>query len=284
MTVCIDENHEEELPPVEVSVNPELGIKTVIQHYFNEDGDLIKETKQYLTEKRLVASHIAERKKWKKYGAAQNDPPGGNSANTYPADNVTMQIVQTRQPEQEQEKQEEEENLKVKSRLQPSLCRYCKGSHFSHKCPNKSDMEAMQLLREKLKAKDVTEEPSKEPTEPVAPTTSRRYVPPALRDAANASATSTSLGTEKRPFEGHTVRVTNLPSETTGDDLKTLFSPFGHVIRIYPAKDKLTQQNRGFAFISYAMEEEARAAIYSVNGLRHNHVVLKVDWAKPSAN
>ncbi|CAH8646591.1 unnamed protein product [Heterobilharzia americana] len=51
-------------------------------------------------------------------------------------------------------------------------------------------------------------------------------------------------------------------------------------MRIYPAKDKLTQQNRGFAFISYETPEQASNAIYAVNGLRHNHVVLKVDWAK----
>ncbi|KAF8568257.1 hypothetical protein P879_05746 [Paragonimus westermani] len=144
-------------------------------------------------------------------------------------------------------------------------------------------MEAMQLLREKLKGKSETTEEPKEPMEPIVST--GRYVPPALRGAGGVAAVlGGSVGSEKRPFEGHTIRVTNLPSDTTGDDLKEIFSPFGHVIRIYPAKDKLTQQNRGFAFISYASADEASAAIYAVNGLRHNHVVLKVDWAKPSAN
>ncbi|KAF7242285.1 hypothetical protein EG68_10748 [Paragonimus skrjabini miyazakii] len=273
---------EDSLPPPEISFNEERGTKTVVQHYFNEDGDLIKETKEYRTEKRIVSSAIAKRKKWAKFGAAKNDPPGGNSANTYPAEIIHLQIVQARQPEQEQERPEEDA-LKSKSRIQASLCRYCKGNHFSHKCPNKSDMEAMQMLREKLKGKGETTEESKESVEPIVPT--GRYVPPALRGTGGVAAVlGGSVGSEKRPFEGHTIRVTNLPSDTTGDDLKEIFSPFGHVIRIYPAKDKLTQQNRGFAFISYASADEASAAIYAVNGLRHNHVVLKVDWAKPSAN
>nr|ADZ13678.1 subunit delta of eukaryotic translation initiation factor 3 [Clonorchis sinensis] len=283
MTVLsIDDITEDNLPPVEISTNPERGTKVVVQHYFNEDGDLIKETKEYRTEKRLVASQIAVRKKWAKYGAAKNDPPGGNSANTYPAEMVTMQLVQARQPEQEQERQEEE-SLKAKPTVQTARCRYCKGSHFSHKCPNKSDMEAMQALREKLKGKIEGAEEPKEIPEPVVST--GRYLPPRfVPGAAAASVLGSSMGTEKRSFDGHTVRVTNLQPDTTADDLKQIFSPFGAVTRIYPAKDKVTQQNRGFAFISYATAEEATAAIYGVNGLRHNHVVLKVDWAKPSAN
>ncbi|TPP63101.1 Eukaryotic translation initiation factor 3 subunit G [Fasciola gigantica] len=209
----------ENLPPPEVKFDPERGVKIVVQYYGDEDGNLVREIKESKIEKRLVASQIAERKKWQKYGQAKNDPPGGNSANTYPGDVVTMQLVQTRQPE------------------------------------------------------------------PVVST--GRYLPPQLRNVAGVSSILGGSGGgtgEKRQMDGHTIRVTNLPSETTADDLKRIFSPFGHVTRIFPAKDKHTQQNRGFAFISYSKLEEATAAIYGVNGLRHNHVVLKVDWAKPSAN
>ncbi|VDP86947.1 unnamed protein product, partial [Echinostoma caproni] len=281
----------ENLPPPKVTFDPERGIKIVVQYYGDENGDLIKEIKESRIEKRLVASQIAERKKWQKYGQAKDDPPGGNSANTYPGEVVTMQLVQARQPEQEQERQENEE-IRTKVRVQAARCRYCKGSHFTHKCPNKSDMEAMQALREKLKgqaenAEDGTEKPVSSYSrclplpEPVVST--GRYLPPQLRGAAGVSSILGGSGSgtgEKRQLEGYTIRVTNLPSETTGDDLKRIFSSFGHVTRIFPAKDKHTQQNRGFAFISYSKYEEATAAIYGVNGLRHNHVVLKVDWAK----
>lgn len=86
-----------ELPPVEEKFDSERNIKTVVRYFFNEDGDLIKETKEYQREKRVVASRVADRKKWKKFGASKSDPSGGNLANTYPADIVTMQIVQSRQ-------------------------------------------------------------------------------------------------------------------------------------------------------------------------------------------
>lgn len=87
----------ENLPPPEVKFDPERGVKIVTQYYGDENGNLIREIKESKIEKRLVASQIAERKKWQKYGDAKNDPPGGNSANTYPGDVVTMQLVQTRQ-------------------------------------------------------------------------------------------------------------------------------------------------------------------------------------------
>ncbi|KAA0197331.1 Eukaryotic translation initiation factor 3 subunit G [Fasciolopsis buskii] len=286
MTLGIDLDIDvENLPPPEVKFDPERGVKIVTQYYGDENGNLIREIKESKIEKRLVASQIAERKKWQKYGDAKNDPPGGNSANTYPGDVVTMQLVQTRQPEQDQERQDLEE-VRAKARVQSAMCRYCKGSHFSHKCPNKSDMEAMQALREKLKGQtDAVDEGAEKPAEPVVST--GRYLPPQLRGAAGVSSIlggSAGGSGEKRQMDGHTIRVTNLPSETTADDLKRIFSPFGRVTRMFPAKDKHTQQNRGFAFISYEKLEEAAAAIYGVNGLRHNHVVLKVDWAKPSAN
>lgn len=63
------------------------------------------------------------------------------------------------------------------------------------------------------------------------------------------------MSTDKRPFDENTVRVTNLPPDTTADELKSVFSAFGHVVRIYPAKDKLTQQNRVnyFTFCIYPL-------------------------------
>ncbi|CAH8680984.1 unnamed protein product [Schistosoma rodhaini] len=272
-------NEDSELPPIEEKFDPERNIKTVVRYFYNEDGDLIKETKEYQKEKRVVASQVADRKKWRKFGASKSDPSGGNLANTYPADVVTMQIVQSRQPEQEQKKQEEM-NVKIKLGEPVIVCNYCKGGHFTRTCPYKSDMEAMQLLQEQLRAKT---EPTEETTKDLQNDRSGRYIPPSLRgDAANT--TGSSMSTDKRPFDENTVRVTNLPPDTTADELKSVFSAFGHVMRIYPAKDKLTQQNRGFAFISFRTAEEAKSAIYGVNGLRHNHVVLKVDWARPSNN
>ncbi|VEL27727.1 unnamed protein product [Protopolystoma xenopodis] len=104
-----------------------------------------------------------------------------------------------------------------------------------------------------------------------------RYVPPQMRGTAGASMTG-----GKRVPEGFTVRVTNLPPDMQIDDLKAVFALYGQIIRIFPAKDKVTQMNRvrGFAFISYASFDHAQAAVTNLDGFRYNHVVLKVDWAK----
>jgi translation initiation factor 3 subunit G len=49
-----------------------------------------------------------------------------------------------------------------------------------------------------------------------------------------------------------TIRVTNLSEETRDGDLKDLFGRFGTITRIFLAKDKNTQQSKGFAFIRYS--------------------------------
>ena len=80
-----------------------------------------------------------------------------------------------------------------------------------------------------------------------------RYIPPTLRAAAVAAASGTgpALGTERRRMEGYSIRVTNLPENTSEADLRDIFGRFGEVIRIFPAKDKRTQLNRVCLFSSY---------------------------------
>lgn len=54
-------------------------------------------------------------------------------------------------------------NVKTKLGEPVIVCNYCKGGHFTRTCPYKSDMEAMQLLQEQLRAKtEPTEETAKE--------------------------------------------------------------------------------------------------------------------------
>lgn len=83
-------------------------------------------------------------------------------------------------------------------------------------------------------------------------------------------------------LDDFTVRVSNLPEEATEHDLQELFKPFGKVSRTFLAKDKNKQISRGFAFVTFFNYDDAQRAIWGVNGYGYNHLILKVEWAKPS--
>lgn len=82
--------------------------------------------------------------------------------------------------------------------------------------------------------------------------------------------------------ESATIRVTNLSEDTRESDLQELFEPFGNIQRIFLAKDKVTGQSKGFAFINFYNKKDAATAIANVSGFGYDHLILNVEWAKPS--
>ncbi|KAK3750228.1 hypothetical protein QZH41_015578 [Actinostola sp. cb2023] len=80
--------------------------------------------------------------------------------------------------------------------------------------------------------------------------------------------------------ETATIRVTNLSVETYESDLQNLFRPFGPVSRIFLAKDKITNESKGFAFINFVHREDAARAIKTLQGFGYDHLILNVEWAK----
>ncbi|BHF70001.1 Eukaryotic translation initiation factor 3 subunit G [Sparganum proliferum] len=269
------------LPADEVIYDKEKGTKTVITYVDDEDeGQIYKETKEYTIETIKVASSIAKRRLWKKFGESKNDPPGPNPANTYPGELVEIQYIQNKLAEESDRLDKE-----IAKPKQAVTCRTCKGAHFSHQCPNKSDLEAILALQSKFQDPAVAEAEEKArlaaagPLPVIPDASSGRYIPPALR----AGAAPLPMPSRKL-LDGYSIRVTNLPENTNEDDLRDIFGRFGQVIRIYPAKNKKTQLNRGFAYISYLTEQEAADAIFTADGMRYGHLILKVDWAQPSNN
>jgi translation initiation factor 3 subunit G len=81
----------------------------------------------------------------------------------------------------------------------------------------------------------------------------------------------------------NTIRVTNISEDTTEADLQELFQPFGRISRVYLAKDKETMQSRGFAFVSFVHREDAARAMDKLQGHGYDHLILKLEWARPSA-
>ena len=80
------------------------------------------------------------------------------------------------------------------------------------------------------------------------------------------------------------IRVSNLSENTQEGDLQEPCKPFGGIARIYLAKDKITGQCKGFAFINYYRKEDAAKAIATLNGYGYDHLILNVEWAKPSGS
>ncbi|TRY83746.1 hypothetical protein DNTS_003961 [Danionella cerebrum] len=120
-----------------------------------------------------------------------------------------------------------------------------------------------------------------EPAQPVQNKTGK-YVPPSLRDGGTRR--GESMQPNRRADDNATIRVTNLSEDTRETDLQELFRPFGSISRIYLAKDKNTGQSKGFAFISFHRREDAARAIAGVSGFGYDHLILNVEWAKPSNN
>uniref|UniRef100_A0A3P9LRS6 Eukaryotic translation initiation factor 3 subunit G n=1 Tax=Oryzias latipes TaxID=8090 RepID=A0A3P9LRS6_ORYLA len=164
-------------------------------------------------------------------------------------------------------------------------CRICKGDHWTTRCPYKDTLGPMQKeLAEQLGlSTGDKEKPAAEP-EPAQPAQSKtgKYVPPSLRDGGRGR--GESMQPNRRADDNATIRVTNLSEDTRETDLQELFRPFGSISRIYLAKDKNTGQSKGFAFISFHRREDAARAIAGVSGFGYDHLILNVEWAKPSNN
>ena len=79
-----------------------------------------------------------------------------------------------------------------------------------------------------------------------------------------------------------TLRVTNISEETCEADLRELFGNFGRIARCYVGKDRETGRSRGFAFISFHSRSDAERAKDNLNGHGFDHLILCIDWAKPS--
>ena len=75
--------------------------------------------------------------------------------------------------------------------------------------------------------------------------------------------------------------VGNLSFQTTGDDLRALFEPFGQVTRVHLATDRETGRARGFAFIEMPKDDEAARAIAALDGKEVAGRNLKVNEARP---
>ena len=108
------------------------------------------------------------------------------------------------------------------------------------------------------------------------------YVPPTMR-AADGSRRMDLENIRMVRDDTAALRVSNLSDDVREDDLQELFRPFGPITRTYLAKDRETGFSRGFAFINFVRREDAQAAMDKLAGYGYDHLILQIEWAKPSA-
>ncbi|HSY47896.1 MAG TPA: RNA-binding protein [Thermoanaerobaculia bacterium] len=75
--------------------------------------------------------------------------------------------------------------------------------------------------------------------------------------------------------------VGNLSKQITDAQLNDLAIPFGKLISANVATERKGGESKGFGFLEYGNDDEARAAITGLNGRDVNGQALKVNEAKP---
>jgi len=75
--------------------------------------------------------------------------------------------------------------------------------------------------------------------------------------------------------------VGNLSYNTTEDELRDIFAAYGQPDSVKVITDRDTGRSKGFGFVEFANDQEARAAISGLNGKDLGGRALTVNEARP---
>jgi RNA recognition motif-containing protein len=75
--------------------------------------------------------------------------------------------------------------------------------------------------------------------------------------------------------------VGNLSKQVTDAQLNDLAIPFGKLISANVAVERKSGESKGFGFLDFSSDDEARAAITGLDGRDVNGQALKVNESKP---
>lgn len=75
--------------------------------------------------------------------------------------------------------------------------------------------------------------------------------------------------------------VGNLPYQTSEEDLRNLFSQYGNVESVAVITDRETGRSKGFGFVEFGDDGEARNAIQALSGQEFGGRALTVNEARP---
>jgi cold-inducible RNA-binding protein len=75
--------------------------------------------------------------------------------------------------------------------------------------------------------------------------------------------------------------VGNLPYTTSEEDLRNLFSQYGRVDSVAVITDRETGRSKGFGFVEFSDDNEAKNAISGLSGQEFGGRALTVNEARP---
>ena len=75
--------------------------------------------------------------------------------------------------------------------------------------------------------------------------------------------------------------IGNIAPSSTEQQLQTLVAQYGKADSVKIVTERTTGESRGFGFVEFANDTEARAAIAGLNGKDFNGQQLKVNEARP---
>eukprot|EP00698_Gefionella_okellyi_P002998 TRINITY_DN12825_c0_g1_i1.p1 TRINITY_DN12825_c0_g1~~TRINITY_DN12825_c0_g1_i1.p1 ORF type:complete len:270 (-),score=49.07 TRINITY_DN12825_c0_g1_i1:161-970(-) len=246
-------------------------IITRVTQYVNEDGKTIQVTRKIKLHPTTVKvpKGVMQRRHLAKFGRVRGLPAGPEEGITRIDENLELKLAFKRE---ETAVTKAPSALTTLGKAWKVVCRNCQENHLTFKCPYPAGGST-------TAAAAAADEGSRLPSG--AETADGKYVPMHLRQANRAGSDRTAA-TDDASREVPAIRVTNLSEETRESDLHDLFRPFGQIARIYLAKDQQTQQARGFAFVNYVYRDDAARAIEKLDGYPYDHLILHLEWAKPS--
>ena len=77
------------------------------------------------------------------------------------------------------------------------------------------------------------------------------------------------------------LHVGNLSKQVTDAQLNELASPYGKPVSAQVATDRTSGTSKGFGFVEYSSDDEARAAIAGLDGREVDGQSIKVSEARP---
>ncbi len=78
--------------------------------------------------------------------------------------------------------------------------------------------------------------------------------------------------------------VGGIPEDCTEALVRAAFIPFGDLVEVHVPLEHTSSRNKGFAFVEYADEKDAAAAMANMDGAELNGRTLRVNASRPRAS